>query len=336
MSESNESNESNKNNKSNKSKLQDRWQGRIDGDATSVRWHQRVNFEEAENYQNHLVIAGFASDEGVRRNKGRVGARLGPEVIRKALANLSCDTHFRFYDLGDVECMGEQLEAAQSTMASKVASILNKQGFPFILGGGHEIAISSFSALLEHFRQRGVSQPRLGIINFDAHFDLRDPSGGANSGTPFRQCQALCQAQGMDFNYLVLGLNASSNTQNLFDFAQEHGVSWLSDEDMHSIKAEEKMHLLKTFLQKCDYLYISICLDVFNAAFAPGVSAPAALGIYPIQALQWLRLIFHTCQELNVKPVLCDIAEMNPKFDSDNQTAKLAARLVYHIQSLRQ
>ena len=53
------------------------WQGRNDGDSPlHHRIFQRV--EIAENYENILpnnfVLHGFAVDEGVRRNKGRVGA----------------------------------------------------------------------------------------------------------------------------------------------------------------------------------------------------------------------------------------------------------------------
>ncbi|MFA0703754.1 formimidoylglutamase, partial [Vibrio sp. 10N.222.48.A8] len=43
---------------------------------------------------NAVALVGFASDAGVARNKGRVGAKQAPNLIRQALANMAwhCDT----------------------------------------------------------------------------------------------------------------------------------------------------------------------------------------------------------------------------------------------------
>ncbi|VUD51775.1 Formimidoylglutamase [Thalassocella blandensis] len=310
------------------------WTGRQDREINSFRWHQKVSFEAVENYQHQPVLTGFACDEGVRRNQGRIGAKNGPQVIRSALANLTCAESFKFFDSGDIVCEGESLEQAQDKLAEHIVKILDKNGFPLVIGGGHEVAFGSFSAIQRFLERRQSRQSRIGIINFDAHFDLRDPASGASSGTPFRQCQMLCESKSLDFQYCVLGVNPSSNTQALFDFAREHQVRWLTDEMMHHLSNVEQTKYLMSFLEKCDYLYITVCLDVFSSAFAPGVSAPAAVGIHPMQALLWLKNIVALCREMSVTPVLCDIAEMNPAFDKDNQTAKLAARIIYEFVEL--
>lgn len=62
------------------------WQGRNDGIHYSItEFFQRV--EISENYENispnNFVLHGFAVDEGVRRNKGRIGAAKAPDIIRK-------------------------------------------------------------------------------------------------------------------------------------------------------------------------------------------------------------------------------------------------------------
>ena len=66
------------------------WQGRFDGeDPLYHRIFQRVSLEN--NYDsispNDFVLHGFAVDEGVRRNKGRVGAKEAPDIIRKNTAH---------------------------------------------------------------------------------------------------------------------------------------------------------------------------------------------------------------------------------------------------------
>jgi len=62
------------------------WQGRFDGeDALHQRIFQRVRLETdyASIKPKDFVLHGFAVDEGVRRNKGRVGARDAPDIIRQ-------------------------------------------------------------------------------------------------------------------------------------------------------------------------------------------------------------------------------------------------------------
>ena len=63
-----------------------------------------------------------------------------------------------------------------------------------------------------------------------------------------------------------------------------------------------------------------------DGAFAPGVSAPAVMGLAPQQVAELVRITMGTGKVLT-----CDIAEMNPAFDQDNRTAKLAANLIFRI-----
>src|SRR3954466_10555311 len=77
------------------------WTGRFDGDgAEHRRWWQAVTaYASPESAapapvrapfsSRTAVILGFASDEGVRRNKGRVGAAAAPAAIRAALGPLA-------------------------------------------------------------------------------------------------------------------------------------------------------------------------------------------------------------------------------------------------------
>lgn len=67
-------------------------------------------------------------------------------------------------------------------------------------------------------------------------------------------------------------------------------------------------------------------MDVFAAPYAPGVSAPAYNGIRP-------DTVFFDCLENLFKTgriVSLDIAELNPRMDIDNRTARLAATIVFN------
>src|SRR5690625_4448072 len=62
------------------------WQGRIDDDSESLRYHQTVKIKSIDTLKkqtkNSFSLIGFQCDEGVRRNLGRTGAAKGPEAIR--------------------------------------------------------------------------------------------------------------------------------------------------------------------------------------------------------------------------------------------------------------
>ncbi|HLS06767.1 MAG TPA: hypothetical protein VK079_02355, partial [Bacillota bacterium] len=71
---------------------QNTWQGRIDDDQESLRYHQAVRIQTIDTLTKQRTKAfsliGFQCDAGVRRNQGRPGAAKGPSVIRQQLASL--------------------------------------------------------------------------------------------------------------------------------------------------------------------------------------------------------------------------------------------------------
>ena len=299
------------------------WTGRIDHEETgiSTRWHQHVQDFTAASGGGYTLI-GFACDEGVRRNSGRQGAAHGPHALRQALGNLPILSEPDIFDFGDVQCVDQALESAQSELANRVAQAMHQNSLPLVLGGGHEVAWGSFQGI----RQARPELKRLLIINFDAHFDLRSAQQG-NSGTPFRQMQEWCAVHQQAFDYRVLGISRFANTQALFERADALGVRYWLDQDLqypHGLAAAQQA--LNEDLARCDAVYLTICLDVLPGSCAPGVSAPAALGV-PLGALECLMDTILATGKL----IAADIAELNPELDRDKLTAKIAARMVARI-----
>ncbi|MBF2898443.1 formimidoylglutamase, partial [Pseudomonas aeruginosa] len=241
-------------------------------------------------------------------------------ALRRALANLAWHGEQAIYDAGDIVA-GDDLEAAQECYAQRVADLLACGHRVVGLGGGHEIAYASFAGLARHL-SRHERLPRIGILNFDAHFDLRHAER-ASSGTPFRQIAELCQASDWPFAYCCLGISRLSNTAALFDQAQRLGVRYLLDRQLQPWNLERSEAFLDGFLQSVDHLYLTVCLDVLPAAQAPGVSAPSAHGVE-------MPVVEHLVRRAKAsgKLRLADIAELNPQLDSDQRTARIAARLV--------
>lgn len=299
------------------------WHGRLDPDesGSSLRWHQRVRPWHAQ-ARGGVVLIGFAVDEGVRRNQGRPGAAEGPAALRRALANLPCHGEPALWDAGDLGCEHGALEAAQAALAMQVAQARRQGALPLVMGGGHEMAWGTFAGLV----QDAPIPSRLLILNLDAHFDLRE-APQANSGTPFRQIERWCAAHGRPFVYRVMGISRFANTEALFARAEATGTRHWLDEALQTPEGwAAASHALADELRVCDAVYLTLCLDVFSAAVAPGVSAPGVLGV----PLAWVETVLSQVAASG-KLWAADVAELNPGFDRDGQTARVAARLLARL-----
>lgn len=300
---------------------EDIWLGRTDHleNRTSFRYHQIVELEQIEKLESlneTCVIIGFESEEGVRRNKGQLGAAKAPNALRSELAKLpwKLTKEKRLADIGTIECIGNDLEKSQKQLGEVVNEVLNKKMIPIILGGGHETAYGHYLGVRNHIGE----DAKLGIINIDAHFDLRPYDVQTSSGTMFRQILE----QDENSNYFVLGIQRYGNTQELFDKADELDVTYIYEEEMHRGQFEQVNTALEKFIQKHDYIMLTLCTDVLNAAFAPGVSAPSPFGLDPTIVRAIIKAVTSHDKVLSF-----DISEVNPIMDENNRTVKLGAYL---------
>lgn len=301
------------------------WTGRCDpGGQKAERWHQRIQPWQPS-VTPGVVLLGFCCDEGVVRNHGRVGAAAGPLTIRHALAGMPCWLDLPVYDAGNVYCVGGDLETCQQQMAERGTQILDDQHFLLVMSGGHEIAYASFSVLAEHLAKQGEHAPRIGVINLDAHLDVRRASS-ANSGTSFRQISKDCQIRNWPFHYCCVGAARSANTAAIFEEMLSLGGSWILDEKIVPWQMDPVKDQLQAFIDKVDHIYLTIDLDVLPAMQAPGVSAPAARGV----ALEAIEMLVDEIR-CSGKLRLADIAELNPAYDKDLLTARVAARLIHRL-----
>lgn len=310
-----------------------KWMGRIDHTENydAFRWHQWVlPLDLNDSLKNHseftvgIAFIGFCSDEGVRRNLGRTGASKGPNSIRKELCNMPCSflPTLKLFDAGDVHCVDGNLELAQSDLADAVSQLKELGLFPIVLGGGHEVALGTFNGLAKENSFNPLNP--LGIINFDAHFDIRPYETQGSSGTMFRQISDICLEKQMPFNYFCIGIQKRGNTIDLFKTADRLDIKYLMAKDIGEGDLEKAFEQLDQFISQQEHIYVTICTDVFSSAFAPGVSASQPLGLHPERILKFFKHIFRS-----KKVIAFDIAEVSPRFDQDNITANLAATFIF-------
>ena len=303
------------------------WNGRKSG--LQLYLHEKVScidLEETEldKANKKIALLGYSCDEGVKRNQGRVGAVDGPDAIRKQLAKMPnhLGQDVLLIDVGNIECLDGGMELAQENLSKKVTYLLENNAFPILLGGGHDIAYAHYNGIKNHFGKDSA----IGIINFDAHFDLRNNANGNHSGTPFYQIAQDCKNDHTPFHYLCLGIRKDANDKVLFEIAEDLGVQYIENKDFARCHAKLIVRKVLGFLRELDVIYTTIDLDGFSSAFAPGTSAASPMGFSPSMVLDTLQMILGSKKLIGL-----DIAEMNPSYDIDHQTAKLGASLAHFI-----
>lgn len=299
------------------------WKGRQSDEKEY--WHQAVHCLPYLQIPKGLkgkkvVLLGYSGEEGVKRNMGRLGTSKGPLAIREMLAPMAFHLpgSTTVFDLGDIHIQGNDMESSHDLISETVEKILAETAFPILLGGGHDLAFAHGRSLFQFVLKKGE---KLGIINLDAHFDMRPlVDGRGHSGSPFFQ---LAEKYHPDFHYLCLGIQKAANPKSLFEIAKKNKVEWLETADFSLNNWNQIALILNEFCNKVNKIYLSIDLDGFSSSVAPGVSAPSPMGFNPDVALKVLEWIAQSGKLLSM-----DVVELNPQYDQDKNTARLAARCI--------
>ena len=259
-----------------------------------------------------IVIVGFPHDEGVRRNGGRVGAASAPDEIRKQLYKFCPDpgngefltTVEATMDAGNVT-PSSSLEDTQEKLATIVGSIISDNKIPIILGGGHETSYGHFLGYVNAGRD-------VSIINLDAHPDVRPLiDGKGHSGSPFRQA-AEHSAHRLK-KYTVMGLQRHAVALNHIQYLEK-------SEFPFSFRDKYDLVAWSAALAVGSCMMVTFDMDAMDGSIAPGVSAPSVNGL---SSRDFLEAAYAAGVSPNVHSI--DVVEVNPAFDIDNRTARLAA-----------
>ena len=134
-----------------------------------------------------VVIIGVPEDRGILANKGRAGAAKGPDDVRRRLYKLTPGFNMdldriRLVDAGNISTKELTLEDVHLTLQEAVADTVSRGGIPLVIGGGHDLTYPGLAGLVHG---AGLKKDSLGLINVDAHLDVRTDENGINSGTSF-------------------------------------------------------------------------------------------------------------------------------------------------------
>ena len=271
-----------------------------------------------------MILFGCPDDTGVTRNRGRAGARGGPEGIRGAFykiawpMNPTFEKTLKLYDAGNIvpsesilTSHDQAFRAAKSSAATGATVIA--------LGGGHDFAAPHFLGFAAGLPKKS----KIGLINVDPHLDVREFEDGLpHSGTPFRQ---ILESRVLVGKSLVeFGARDGRNARSHFEYCAKEKVDVCLFEDIRT-----KGDAIKQFKAKLDRLakahdHLALTIDMDACSELEGVSAAPVIGF---SAWELTRFAFHAGQ--NTKVGLFELAEVAPSLDPTGRSARIAAEVLF-------
>lgn len=181
--------------------------------------------------------------------------------------------------------------------------------------------------------------PNLGVIWIDAHADLHNPAtspSGNLHGMPlamatglnthkfhplpektWERWASLVQPAIPPQNLLFIGLRSYEPPE--MELIQTHQITHFTSADLVQRGMEAAIQAARALAQRCDALYVSLDVDVWDPSFARGTGSPAAGGLSIAQVRALTEELFRWPQTRFV-----EVTEINPLLDRENQTALYA------------
>lgn len=241
----------------------------------------------------------------------RRGAADAPAAIREALRCESSNSWTEsLLDVGRPESLADAGDLAlpptgeaRDLIEAGVRAVLERGGLPIALGGDHSVTYPVLRAV-------GPRHPGLTILHVDAHPDLYEAFEGDrfSHASPFARImeEALCR------RLVQVGIRTMTAHQR--EQVARFGVEVV---DMRAWERGERPAIDGP-------VYVTIDVDGFDPAFAPGVShrEPGGLSTRDVVGL---------VQSLPGPIVGADVVEFNPGQDPLGITAPLCAKLVKEL-----
>ncbi|MEN2767217.1 formimidoylglutamase [Ornithinibacillus xuwenensis] len=250
------------------------------------------------------------------------GAAFAPNTIREALQSYSnysgekqIELTDEIIDFGDLIMNPTDIIGNQQRIYEGLSDIFQTAAAEnwLLLGGDHSVSYSAIKAFQE-------THTNVGIIQFDAHHDLRNTKdGGPTNGTPFRRLLDDQIVSGE--NIVQIGIRDFTNAKAYHDYAMEQGITIYTMED---VREQAISTIVRNEIDKLsnrvDAVYLSVDMDVLDQAFAPGCPA---IGPGGMNSTTLLHAINKAAQYDIVKAM--DIVEIDPTIDFRNMTSRVAA-----------
>jgi agmatinase len=262
------------------------------------------------------VVVPFGYEGGVSYGHGAARA---PEAV------LQASHHVEFYDellesepyrVGVATVDPGKPAATAETMIEQIydftARLWGADKFVVVIGGDHSISSGIVRAAIGQ-------HPQLGVIQFDAHADLRD----SYEDSSLSHACAMARIREITPHTLQMGIRSLSREE-----AGRIATENLAVGFMHRLR-DGGFDFDAALADLPEDIFLTIDVDVFDWSVIRGTGTPEPGGMLWHEAMAYLRRIFAS---KNV--VGCDVVELAPREDDPN-CSFAAAKLIYKLIGLK-
>lgn len=245
------------------------------------------------------------------------GASAGPKAILAASLQLeaydgiSIPGRVGLHTHSSLECRAENAADDLEVIAAEVSGVLKNNGIPVILGGEHTVTLGA----LKSFKR---SRKNFGVVQFDAHADLRD----SYENNPLSHACTMRRVHDMGIPFMQIGIRSLSAEEDVF--RRKNKIKCLEAQDLYERNIPDPI-LPMDFPE---LIYITFDVDCFDSSIMPATGTPEPGGLNWYQVMDLLRRVA-------AKRKICgfDVVELAP-IPGMPAPDFTAAKLVYKLIGL--
>ncbi len=305
--------------------------GKKSADPTETRLSDIISL--GINKKADIGIVGIPFDLGVEFSKGRSGARKAPDKIRAEINRygtafnidyLTDISDLNVSDFGNIIVKNNDVSETYRRIRTVINEMVKSEIIPIVLGGGHDITYPCIEGFSKYFK-------KIGGVNIDVHFDVREQIGkNISSGMVFRKILEDIDGHPLKGkNFVEIGADGNVNSKKYLEYLKKKNVTIYPIKLIRdSIKGTDDIeHFMDNAFKitgiETDAVFASLDIDSVSSEAAPGCSFINPNGFTTDE----ISRIAHSIG-FNKQVRYFDIVEVNPKYDVDNRTTRLCARLI--------
>lgn len=277
---------------------------------TWLRW-SAASPEEAK-----VCIMGIPFDNAVSNNKGAAHA---PQRMRELSSELS-DTAEDFiairndllYDIGDIAPLLDW-EKYFAKVEEEAGKLMRTGNFCLFIGGDHSVTIPLHKAFGKY--QNSLKEDaRIGVLHFDAHYDLCPEYDGHKWSHACTEARALDDViKGENLHFAGVRVSELSELELM---KENPGIQTETARDIYLNGIDSSFENIKKHFENYDAIYLTLDIDVLDPAFAPGTGTTVAGGLTSRELIELIKM---SLQQLPIKAM--DIVEVAPPLDVNDVTS---------------
>ena len=266
--------------------------------------------------------------------RGWPGARYAPNSIRAALSgimNRMEDGYLfdvnenRLVDYNKIELKDfgncdniahyEHFKALKD-MAEEIKKVMAEGYKPILLGGDHSVTNAGIMALHD------VADGKIGIIDFDAHLDLKFDSEVQGKYSGSSEIRRATEMEKYDAKNIVEIGPRGYNYPEHYHFIKESGIGIFTARDLNRLGVEEvAKRTLEKVRENTDYVYMTVDIDALDMAYALGSGGQEPAGLTHFQLSDLIKACAPYVD-------IIDFVEVNPMTNHRELTSHVCANLV--------